>query len=99
MFEASRGVLCTLLTIGAYAAYSIDDVERYRALKPPWYRDTDRLSLSRPNAHDACEMLIGKNEFCLFEDLFNWVVAAQTAIDEWFSIDINALEEKSEQQW
>jgi len=30
--------------------------------------------------------LIRKNEFCLWEDLFNWVVAAQTAIDKWISM-------------
>jgi len=96
VFKASRGVLCALLAIGAYASNSVDDVEEYRALKPPWCWDTDRLRLSCSDANDACEMLImliRKNEFGLLKDLVNWVVAAQTAVDEWFSIDINSLEE------
>src|SRR5882724_996947 len=80
VFKASRGVLCALLAIGAYASNSVDDVEGYRALKPPWCWDTDRLRLSCSDANDACEMLIRKNEFGLLKDLINWVVAAQTAV-------------------
>src|SRR5882724_8730319 len=68
VFKASRGVLCALLAIGAYTANSVDDVEGYRALKPPWCWDTDRLRLSCSNANEACEVLIGENEFCFLEE-------------------------------
>ena len=62
-------------------------------MKPPWCWDTDHLGLSCSNANDACKKLIRQNDFCFLEDLFNWVVAAHPAIYEWFSININSLEE------
>src|SRR5882724_1280524 len=82
VFETSCGFLCAFLAIGAYASYSVDDVERYYRLKPAWFRDTDRFSLSCSNADDAGDMSISEHEFGLLQDLFNRVVAADTAINE-----------------
>ena len=50
--------------------------------------------LSGSNADDASDMSIRNHELGLLKHLLNRAVAAHTAVDIWFTIDIDALEER-----
>ena len=50
--------------------------------------------MSSSNADDAGDMSTRKHEFGLSEHLLKRIIAAHTAVDVWFAIDNDALEER-----